>query len=229
MSYRYETHMHTSEGSACGKSAAAEMVRAYRDAGYDGIFVTDHFFNGNCAVPKGLPWEKRVELFCSGYEHARAEGEKIGLTVFFGLEWNTCGTEFLVYNLNRAWLLDHEDIDQMDTRKALAMMRRDGAFVIQAHPFRERDYIDHFQLFPRDIDGVEAINTAHRGEAGKRMNERAFAYAAMFDLPVTSGSDCHDIMRMYGGGIETAEPILKPADYLNQLKAGTLTLLSGNE
>ena len=45
--YKYETHLHTSETSACAVSSAGDMVRAYADAGYTGIVVTDHFFNGN--------------------------------------------------------------------------------------------------------------------------------------------------------------------------------------
>ena len=45
MAYRYETHMHTMEGSACSSSTGAEMARAHKAAGYTGIFVTDHFFS----------------------------------------------------------------------------------------------------------------------------------------------------------------------------------------
>ena len=45
--YLYETHMHTSEASACAGSTGAQMARAYKEAGYTGIIVTDHFFYGN--------------------------------------------------------------------------------------------------------------------------------------------------------------------------------------
>lgn len=225
MAYRYETHMHTMEGSACSSSTGAEMARAHKAAGYTGIFVTDHFFNGNSAVPRELPWEERIRRFCLGYEHAKAEGDRIGLQVFFGLEYAYQGAEFLVYNLDKQWLLDHEDIDKGDPRKALALMRRDGGFVIQAHPFRERNYIDHFQLFPRDIDGVEAINAAHLGEEGRKMNQRAFAYAKMFDLPVTAGSDSHKTELLYGSGVEFAEPLKTPLDYLRFLRTGQIRLV----
>lgn len=225
MAYRYETHMHTMEGSACSSSTGAEMARAHKAAGYTGIFVTDHFFNGNSAVPRELPWEERIRRFCLGYERAKAEGDRIGLQVFFGLEYAYQGAEFLVYNLDKQWLLDHEDIDKGDPRKALALMRRDGGFVIQAHPFRERNYIDHFQLFPRDIDGVEAINAAHLGEEGRKINQRAFAYAEMFDLPVTAGSDSHKTELLYGSGVEFLEPLKTPLDYLRFLRAGQVRLV----
>ena len=38
--YLYDTHVHTSEGSACGQNTGAEMARAYQKAGYAGIVVT---------------------------------------------------------------------------------------------------------------------------------------------------------------------------------------------
>lgn len=225
MVFRYETHMHTRFGSACSSASGAEMARAHKEAGYTGIFITDHFFNGNCAVPRELSWRERVNRFCMGFEDAAEEGAKIGLQVFFGFEYNDSGAEFLIYNLDKNWLLAHEDIDIIDTRTALAEMRRDGAIVIQAHPFRERDYIDHIQLYPHDVDGVEAINAAHVGEEGKRMNQRAFQYAGMFDLPVTAGSDTHHIRQLFGGGVEAPVRIEKPSDYLELIRSGELKLL----
>ena len=221
MFYRYETHLHTCQGSACASATGAEMARAHLDAGYTGIFITDHFFNGNTAVARDLPWKQRVELFCSGFEEARREGDKIGLQVFFGFEYNYHGAEFLVYNLDKQWLLAHEDIHLVSPRCALDMMHRDGGFVVQAHPFRERDYIDHTQLFPRDIDAVEAINAANApGE-----NDRAFQFAKMFDLPVTSGSDSHHTHLLYGGGVEVPEKIETPMDYLRWIQSGDMKLL----
>ena len=61
------------------------------------MVVTDHFFNGNTAIDRSLPWEEKVELYCRGYENAKEEGDKIGLDVFFGVEWAFHGDEFLLY------------------------------------------------------------------------------------------------------------------------------------
>ena len=55
--FRYETHLHTAEGSACASASGAEQARRYKAIGYDGIIVTDHFFNGNCAVTNFDSWE----------------------------------------------------------------------------------------------------------------------------------------------------------------------------
>lgn len=226
MGFKYETHMHTSEGSACGNFTGVEMVRAYKEAGYTGVFVTDHFFNGNCTVDRQLPWVEKVRRFCVGYENAKAEGDKIGLDVFFGFEYCYEGADFLVYNLSKEWLLLHRDIDKWDPRRAFETMRKEGGFIVHAHPFRERGYIHHIHLFPRDVDGVEVINGGQLDEP--LMNERARLYAMMYELPITSGSDAHHADQLQGCGVMTERRIEQPIDYLEMMKAGKLTLLQGS-
>ncbi|MCI9072436.1 MAG: histidinol-phosphatase [Lachnospiraceae bacterium] len=223
MGFRYETHLHTCEGSACASASGAEMARAYKELGYTGIFVTDHFFNGNTAVPLCLPWRERIERFCLGYEHAREEGEKIGLDVFFGFEYGVRGADFLVYNLDREWLIRHKDIDRVDPRKAFFLMHQDGAFIIHAHPFRERDYIDHIELFPRDVDGVEIVNGAHLKQP--ETNDRAKIYAMMYGLPGTAGSDSHHLQGLARSGVELPGKVDRPIAYLEMVQAGEVRCL----
>lgn len=227
MGYRYETHLHTCEGSACASASGAEMARVHKELGYTGIFVTDHFFNGNTAVPRELPWRERVRLFCLGYEHARDEGEKIGLDVFFGFEFGVHAADFLVYNLDQEWLEQHEDIDRMDARKAFFLMRQSGGFIIHAHPFRERDYIDHIELFPRDVDGVEIVNGAHLKQP--EMNDRARIYAMMYGLPGTAGSDSHHLRALPQSGVELPRKVVRATDYLEMIRAGEVKCLGNGQ
>lgn len=44
--FKYETHLHINETSPCGRVTAEEAVRINRKAGYTGLVVTDHYFNG---------------------------------------------------------------------------------------------------------------------------------------------------------------------------------------
>ncbi len=183
----YETHLHTSEGSRCGCSTGAEMALAYRDLGYAGIIVTDHFFNGNCTVPADLPWPERVALFCQGYEHAREAAEDGRFTVFFGWEFNFRGTEFLTYGLGRDFLLAHDDLLAWDAETYLMAVRAAGGLVSQAHPFRMRSYIAEIRLFPEAAEAVEIYNASDMPES----NARAAAYAREHALAFTAGSDSH--------------------------------------
>lgn len=202
--YLYETHMHTSEGSVCAASSGAEMAKAYAGAGYTGIVITDHFFYGNTAIDRDLPWREWVEKFCLGYERAREAGEKLGLQVFFG--WESCyrGTEFLVYGPDKQWLLQHPEIRDATVEEQLKLVHEGSGIVIQAHPFREASYIREIRLFPHEVDGVEGVNASHsspfkKGPRHPEFNERAVAYAKKYNLPMTAGSDQHDTDMLWGG------------------------------
>ena len=86
MFYKYETHLHTAEVSKCASSGAEEMVRAYKQAGYAGIIVTDHFITENPRDYKGLSWPQKLDVFFRGYELAKSAGDQLGVQVFFGWE-----------------------------------------------------------------------------------------------------------------------------------------------
>lgn len=230
--FLYETHMHTSEGSACGRNTAAEMTRAYAEAGYAGIIVTDHFFYGNTAVDRSLPWEQWVERYCLGYEHARKEGEKYGLQVFFGWESGYQGTEFLIYGLDKEWLLSHPEIKDATVEEQYRMVHKDGGIIVHAHPFREASYIAEIRLFPAYVDAVEGVNAAHSGRAKvchghPEYNDRARAYAREHDLPLTAGSDQHTV-EMIGGGMVFSRRLRDIHDFTRAVMAGeALKLLDG--
>lgn len=214
--YIYETHMHTAEASACASGTAAEMVRAYADLGYAGIIVTDHFFNGNSVIPEHLPWEKRVELFCRGYENALNEGRKAGIHVFFGWEYNFDGTEFLTYGLDREFLLNHPDMLSWPVEKYVNKVHEHGGFIVHAHPFREAFYIPEIRLFPHLVDGVEVINASHRNPA---FNERARLYAEKHGLLQLSGSDAHHPDLIRGGGMAFDREIFTVHEFIEAVKS----------
>lgn len=230
--YKYETHLHTSEGSTCASSTGAEMARAHKAAGYDGIFVTDHFFNSSTTVPRELPWKQRIDLYCKGYENALEEGQKIGLAVFFGVEWTVNGADLLLYNMDKQWLKENEKLlMHSDERELFDAVRSSGGFIVHAHPFREASYIPHISLYPHHVDAVETVNTRNSdplfgGHAC--YNDRAKQYAEMFGLPQTGGSDTHNATQIVNGGILVPEKINTPADYIRQIKNGSVIPLEGD-
>ncbi len=219
--FRYETHLHTSEASACAIFSAKEHVRYYKAAGYDGIVVTDHFFNGNTCIPAGLPWEERVDLFCRGYENAKAEGDKLGLKVFFGWEANFAATEFLVYGLDKAWLLNHPEVLSWPVEEHYRRIHEAGGFVVHAHPYRIRPYIKEIRLFPKLVDAVEAVNLGNHNDTFDR---QALVYARKHKLPVTAGTDAHGNERLHSGMAFSYE-IENIQDFIEGIRAGKGELL----
>ncbi|MBR1822349.1 MAG: histidinol-phosphatase [Clostridia bacterium] len=218
MPYRYETHMHTCQASGCGVSTGAEHVRFYKELGYTGIFITDHFTGGNIAVPADLPWRERIDWFCSGYEDALIEGQKRGLDVFFGWEQNYDGDEYLIYGPDKAWLLAHPDIEHWTRRRQLEEVHRAGGAVIQAHPFRHRDYIRYILLGLKYCDGIEVANTGNTPDA----DACARRYAESYGLLTTAGSDNHNSAKADPArlmGVEVDERLTCPRDYARLIRA----------
>lgn len=214
--YKIETHMHTSQGSACAVSTGEGMARAHKAAGYDAIIITDHFFGGNTTVPRDLPWERRIDLYCAGYDEARRVGEEIGLKVFFGLEWAWQGTEYLTYGIDREWLKAHPEMEEWDIPTYLTNVRAAGAYVSHAHPFRQASYLHgEPRIFPEFEDAVEIYNS---GNADNAWNLQALEYARKYGLAMTSGSDDHDAKALRGGGMAFATPFETMEDFIRAVR-----------
>lgn len=213
--YKYETHLHTSEASGCAFSGGAEMADAHKSAGYTGIIVTDHFFNGNSSVPADLPWREKIEIFCSGYENAKKRGDEIGLQVFFGWEFCSEASEFLTYGLDKQWLMEHPEIMDMRIYDYLRFIRRFGGFTVHAHPFRQRSYIKKLTLVPDETDAVEVFNAANDDSL---FNDRAVWYANNYNFPVTAGSDTHSANKLLGSGVLSSVKFTDIQGYISAVK-----------
>lgn len=221
---RWDTHCHTAEGSRCGRAPAAEMAEACRLAGYDGMFVTDHFYQGNTAVDRDLPWEEWTRQFCLGYYHAKEAGEKIGLRVCFGWEYSWEGNDFLTYGLSPEWLRMHPETVTLEPQKYLQMIRHAGGCIVHAHPFRQESYVKYIKLLPEDVDAVEVWNAGNRNDL---FNQRARWYAESFGLPQTAGSDAH-WPEAFGGGVLTEADIRQTEDFPAVIrKGGICGLITG--
>lgn len=217
MAYLYETHLHTREGSACGVSGGTEYVARYLDLGYTGIIITDHFFGENCAADPGLPWDRWVHRFCRGYEAAREEGARRGLDVFFGWEQTFEGDDYLVYGLGKEWLLEHPESARWTRKQQFEEARRYGGCVVQAHPFRQYNYISCIHLSTGCVDAVEIANAGNQ----RSFDALARAYAYKAGFPGTAGSDIHfagDIRQETVFGVYLDKKMKSPADYVWAVK-----------
>jgi hypothetical protein len=195
VTYLYETHLHTAGVSKCAVSQGADYIAGYKEKGYTGIIVTDHFYNGNCALPRNLPWKEWVNLFCRGYEKTKEEGYRQGLDVFFGWEetFDNCD-DYLVYGLDRDWLLEHPESRSWTRGGQYRAVKEAGGCVVQAHPFRQRDYIQRVILSTGCTDGVE---TANGGHENRSVDTLAFRYAKNLGKSMTAGTDIHDASLIY--------------------------------
>ena len=219
--YRYETHLHTSPVSACAKASVRETLDFYAARGFDGVFITNHFLDGNIAVDPSLPYETRLSFYFSDYHEALKLADEFGLKVFLGVELSYGGTDFLIYGLDEAWYFAHPEIMDMRKSRELPFMMAEGALVVQAHPFREANYIDHIRLFPRSVQAVEVYNAWRT----PLENHMAKLYADNYNLIPFAGTDNHAGKNTPAlGGMETDTPLADERDFVRRVLNGQMKI-----
>lgn len=233
-SYLYETHLHTSQSSACAHATGYEMAKAAHAYGYAGIIVTDHNWGGNTAVDRSLPWKQWVHQFTEGYRDAKRYADECeDFDVFFGYEAGFSGTEFLIYGISPEWMAEHPEIREQSLEEHLRAVRAAGGTVVHAHPFREEWYISEIRLFPHLVDGVEGVNATHSCSKSVYHNhveydERAIAFAQEHHLPMSAGSDIHSTS-LFGGGIALRRRLTGIDDFCRVIRDNQDHLLTNGE
>lgn len=221
--FKTETHMHTAPVSSCGRVVPREMVRLYSEAGYTTVFVSDHFSEYHFdKLGENLPWERLMKLFFGAYEEAKAAGEEYGVNVLLSPELSLHGNHFLIYGAEREFFTECPGIFEMSYEAFGKYAAAHGVTVIQAHPFRDGKFTPH----PECADGFEVVNTNPRHE---NFDEKALALAQELGLPMTAGSDAHQLVDIAGAAMVSEEPILSAQQYIDLLKRGKLKLMRHGE
>ena len=222
MAYRYDLHCHTKAGSKCSDISANEMVKIYHEIGYSGICITDHFTGRMTALSGETPWDERVIFFYDIYQKTKKAGEKVGLSVFWGIEYSlapdiehptqTTGADFIFFNIDKEWLMLNKEAFRETPKGLFKKVRDAGGFIIYAHPMCK----DELQLFPHYVDAVEIIN----GSLDDIYNEYAKTYATMYRLLETAGTDIHRFDQKTLAGIETEKPCFTIGELIGTIKEG---------
>ncbi len=221
--YKYDLHIHTAECDKYAWVGGAEIVRRYKDTGYDGLVITDHYES------RMLDWfkdeigtndkEKIINRYLRGYYSARNEAEKIGFTVLCGAEVRFEGNinDYLIYGLEEQDFYSLPLLNKLQNIEELSAVLPQNAIIVQAHPFRNGMTV----CSSNNIFGIEGYN----GCTEKFRNEMAKMFASHYKKAITSGSDFHEISKLAKGGIETHEKINSPIDLVNTLKSGDYKII----
>lgn len=195
--FKIDTHVHTSEVSACAHLSADETVRLYKEAGYSAIIITDHYCPEFFDALKDMPWDKKIEAYLKGYENAKEAGERYSLKVYLGMEirFREVFNDYLVYGFDKDFLLGYENAFEAGLVKYKKYCKDNGVLLIQAHPYRA--YITPVDF--SHLDGMEVYNLNPRHQS---FNTKAVAEAKNHaGWVATSGSDCHEVQDVGLGGI----------------------------
>lgn len=195
---KIELHMHTSEVSSCGKVPAAEMVRLYKEMGYDAITVTDHLIAGKNSE---MPMEERVAWYLSGYRIAKEEGKQLELSVLQGAEvrFSSGHEDLLLFGIREDDIRPLMQVldNGIELPEFYHKILETGRMVLlQAHPFR-----NGLKQAPLDqLDGIEVYN-GHPGHESHNDLAMARAKLGRPGFIMTSGSDAHQITHVGRSGI----------------------------
>ncbi len=198
--YRYELHMHTSEGSACGQSKIDEMIKRYKELGFTGAAVTNHFYCGNTCVDRTLPWCDFVNQYARAYYEGQNEAARLDFDLLFGIEevYGNEHKEFLAYGIEPQFLIERPFLKKAPIEVWSREIHSVGGFIAYAHPFRDRPYIKEPKTMPdlTLVDGVEAYNYCNT----KEDNAEAVERLSDSGLALIAGSDLHraDFTGAYG-------------------------------
>lgn len=200
-----------------------KSLQFYKSIGYDGVFITNHFIDGNINIDKSKPYSEKIEFYFSDYEEGLKTGKEIGIKVFCGIEQSYKGTDFLVYGLDKEWFLKNSQIEQMEENRQLAYYIENGALVIQAHPYREDRHINHIRLYPRCVHGVEIINVSRSDFE----NKMAGIYAENYNLLKFAGSDNHTGKEQRKlAGMCSDVPVSDEQDFIYRIKNGDMKIFT---
>lgn len=222
--YKIDTHVHTSEVSSCGMVTAKEAVHLYKDAGYDGIVITDHYTANRFDGKEPSEWEQAVERYFEGYHIALEEGKKVGLNIILGIElrFEEHSNDYLVYGVDEQFLKQNPNLPALGLAGFKDFIKGKDILIYQAHPFRPGMRAAEPEL----LDGIEVYNGNPRHNSN---NQQALKYARDNNLKMLSGSDFHQVGDLARGGIVLPEKVSSPKELVRLLKEDKVIKLIGEE
>lgn len=219
MEYKYELHCHTKEVSVCAAIPVAELIKSYKDAGYSGIVLTDHYSPMTFSISELFNKKKAIDHYLRAYREAK-QYETEDFSILLGMELRFYATvnDYLVYGVTEETLYELPFLLKTYIKRASKLLRERGCLFLQAHPFRKLIT----RADPKHLDGVEVFN----GKATEEANKNSLQWAKSINAPImTSGSDCHRETGVGLGGIITHEPIKSTDDLIRILKCGEYELI----
>ncbi len=180
-----DLHTHTNAISWCSRADAEYIIRTAKEAGFDGVAITNHYVSDYFDDNTYDAW---IEAYIAEWENCRNLGSKYDFRVFCGIEVTMNAVDprlhVLLYGADEAFLRNHPRLCEKTLEELYGLCRQYGYALVQAHPFRYGMTIQNAKY----LDGVE-IN-CHPGH-DNGYYEDILARAKEHALAVTVGCDYH--------------------------------------
>jgi hypothetical protein len=191
--YRIELHAHTSPASGCSEIPPEELIQTYKKIGCSAVAITNHFTYSLFSSDK--PNEEIIAQYMQDFIRAKAEGDRLGIAVLFGLElrFSENNNDYLIFGVDEKEALRISYMLNDGISAFRKNYNNNASVLIQAHPFRN----GMVEVDPALLDGIEAFNMHpnHNSRVALAAN-----YAREHNLIATAGTDYHH-RRQEGLGI----------------------------
>lgn len=133
--YKTELHSHTSPASICSDIDPKHLIQIYKENGYDGIVLTNHFYTD----VDGKTPEYVVKHFLEDYYKCIEEGKKLNLNVILGAEirFTENSNDYLIYGIDEADLSEIYKLLPYGNDNFYKEFKNEKNVILQAHPFRD--------------------------------------------------------------------------------------------
>lgn len=210
--YLFDTHVHTSESSSCGKVSAADIVKRYKKLGYDGIIITDHVHASQFAK-HGKTYEQQAKKYLEGYKTAKAfEDENFHVIQGMEIRFLENDNDYLLYGFDEDFIFTDDFAHYKSLEEFRPVVEKNNLIIFQAHPFRRNMTVINQSL----VDGVEVYNG--HGDHNSS-NDIAYRWAEKYSHRMLSGSDFHGNVSMEPGGVYFEEYVENSKDVAEALRA----------
>jgi len=206
-----DLHVHTRHYSGCSSIEPEHLIEQALEVGLDGLVLTEH----------GILWASTRLI------PLQEEGARNGLVILAGQEI-TCmdrgrRLDFLVFGLNRSLGTASTPQDLID------LVHYEGGVIVAAHPYKPSRLGVGYHgvgdgLYDLDLDGVELQHPDHNEEAKRKVQ----AAAKKLGLPMTGGSDAHDIFQLGDYATFFQNRVTTIEELAAEIRAGRVEALNGS-
>lgn len=224
--FKYDLHVHSSGASGCGHNTVCEMMKRYKEIGFTGFALTNHFLHGNTGIDRKLPWNEFVKEYSKSYYEALETAQKLDFDLIFGIEEGYGnGKEFLVYGISPEVLTENPQLQERSIIIWSDTVRKNGGFIAYAHPFRNRAYISDPYAMPDIslVDGLEAYNYCN-DPCDNELAVKTFENSGKIMI---AGGDLHSVNFNNTFGIITQKRIKNTTDLAQTLKNNQFEIYLG--
>ena len=218
--YKFELHAHSNPASGCSDLSPAELVERCKNAGANGLVLTNH------AVwwMKETPQEEWCARYLKDFQETKEAAQRQGLTALLGFEihFMDSDNDYLVFGFNEDFIPTVYDWMDKTAKEFYDAFHGENCLMIQAHPNRDR----MIEVDRDCVDGYEVFNL-HPGH-----NSRV-AFAARLHQKnggvVTGGTDFHH--RGHEGSLLTcfAEIPKDEKDLVRLLRSGDYIFMTADK